>query len=158
KWRGGCPWHKSDSGTSFVVSIDSLLWYCAGCNVGGAPLQYLWKLQGGGGVTPRGEDLWALYRKLCDLAGVQPLEKKLSEEGVKQEARRAVLQSTYGYCQGVLWSGRGEQARRYLHTRGFSDDDMNNLALGLYWSARQVKEALLTSGHTQEAIKDAGAE
>jgi putative DNA primase/helicase len=102
--------------------------------------------------------LWALYRKLCDLAGIKPLEKKLSEEGAKQETRRAVLQSTYGYCQGVLWSERGDQARRYLHTRGFSDDDMNNLALGFYWSARQVKEALLTSGHAQEAIKDAGAE
>jgi CHC2 zinc finger len=70
KWQGGCPWHQSKSGTSFVVSLDSLLWWCQGCGVGGTPLQYLWRLRGGAGTTPRGADFVAMVRELATLAGV----------------------------------------------------------------------------------------
>ena len=38
KWRGCCPIHTSESGTSFVVSNNR--WYCAGDNVGGTLLEY----------------------------------------------------------------------------------------------------------------------
>jgi CHC2 zinc finger len=60
KWQGACPWHPSKSGTSFVVSLDSLLWWCQGCAIGGSPLQYLWKRRGGTGITPRGADFVTL--------------------------------------------------------------------------------------------------
>src|SRR5215510_4088783 len=65
KWQGGCPWHPSKSGTSFVVTCDSLKWYCAGCHMGGMPLQYLWKLRRGAGITPRGADFVAMVRELA---------------------------------------------------------------------------------------------
>ena len=60
KWRGGCPWHDSASGTSFVISLDTLLWWCEGCKIGGTPVQYLWKLHGGGGMIPWGRDFVAI--------------------------------------------------------------------------------------------------
>jgi len=28
--KGGCPWHDSKSGSSFVVTKSNLLWWCAG--------------------------------------------------------------------------------------------------------------------------------
>src|SRR5262249_35549288 len=67
RWRGSCPWHASKSGASFVVTLANMLWFCAGCNVGGGPLQYLHRLRGGNGL-PRGQDFVNLVRELCQLA------------------------------------------------------------------------------------------
>jgi hypothetical protein len=53
--RGGCPWHKSKSGTSFVVTKSNNLWWCAGCQIGGGPVQYLHRMKGGDG-SPNGQE------------------------------------------------------------------------------------------------------
>ena len=39
KLQGGCPFHDSNSGTSFVVDRITLSWWCAGCLEGGGPIQ-----------------------------------------------------------------------------------------------------------------------
>jgi hypothetical protein len=80
KWQGACPWHQSKSGTSFVVTIESLLWWCQGCGSGGGPLQYLWKQRKGAGLTPRGQDFVALVRELAALVGVPFPERTLTPQ------------------------------------------------------------------------------
>src|SRR4051812_47215184 len=69
KWRGGCPWHASKSGSSFTVNPRTLEWYCAGCHIGGGPLQYLYRLDGGNSNGPRGAEFVRYVRQLAGMAG-----------------------------------------------------------------------------------------
>jgi putative DNA primase/helicase len=157
KWQGGCPWHKSKSGTSFYVETDSLLWRCPACQIGGGPVEYLHRLGGGNG-SPRGKGFVDLVRRLAEMAGVEFPELELTEDQRermrKREARCAILETAVAHCEGVLWSGAGEAARAYLHTRGFTDDAIRDLRLGLYDSAAKVGRALEAKGYSRQDAKD----
>lgn len=156
KWQGSCPWHDSKSGTSFVVTLDSLLWWCQGCGIGGTPLQYRWKRRGGAGITPHGADFVAMVRELAMLAGVAFPERTLTPEEQSRarqwETRRAGLAAVTAYAQEALWSPAGEAARGYLHTRGFLEDAIRALGMGLYPAVDDVATRLKTQGH---ALQDA---
>jgi hypothetical protein len=56
KYRGGCPFHDSKSGTSFSVTPSNKLFYCHGCCFGGSPVEYLYSLKIGSWQKPRGKD------------------------------------------------------------------------------------------------------
>jgi hypothetical protein len=45
RWKGGCPWHGSESGTCFSVNPETLEWYCHSCGRGGGPLEYVAELE-----------------------------------------------------------------------------------------------------------------
>ena len=151
KWQGGCPWHQSKSGTSFVVSLHSLQWWCQGCGIGGGPVQYLWRLRGGTGITPRGRDFVTLVRELAARAGVPFPERPLTPEeqahALQCEVRRASLEAVIAYAQQILWSPAGETARAYLHTRGFDETAIHTLGMGLYPAVVKVARLLQSYGH-----------
>jgi DNA primase catalytic core len=146
KWRGGCPWHASKSGSSFTVNPQTLQWWCQGCGVGGGAIQYLDRLANGNG-SPRGVDFINRCRQLCEWADVPFPERKVSpeeaEKARRREARRAILQSIINYCQQNI----PQNAREYLHSRGLSDDDITNLGIGYYSSAKKTKNLLEKQGH-----------
>jgi putative DNA primase/helicase len=118
--RGGCPLHPSNSGSSFVVTISSKLFWCAGCQFGGGPADYRASLKAGRWVKARGKDFVETVRELAADANVQfPVRESSPEEiakAQKWERRRAVLAETQNYCQEILWSDRVEalEARHYL--------------------------------------------
>ena len=150
KWRGACPWHASKSGGSFNVSLDNLLWYCAGCGFGGDPVQYIWRLRGGIGSV-RGQDFVDIVRELARTAGVVFPERQLSAEDLAvaeaRAAKRAALETVYRRCQDELWSDRGEAARAYLHERGLNDDAITDLGLGLYPQLCEIRGVLAGAGY-----------
>lgn len=41
----GCPWHGGRSGSTFQYSVNSGVWYCHSCNVGGDVLQFVHKIR-----------------------------------------------------------------------------------------------------------------
>jgi len=160
KWQGGCPWHDSKSGTSFVVTLDSLLWWCQGCGIGGGPLQYLWRLHGGIGTTPRGADFVALVRELATRAGVTFPERTLTpeeQEHARQwETRRAGLTAVTTYAQTMLWSPAGEAARQYLSLRGFDAAALHALGMGLYPEVDEVIRLLKAQRHDLRDVRQHG--
>lgn len=161
KWRGGCPWHESKSGTSFYLDPSTCLWRCPACQIGGGPVQYLWRLQGGVGSSPRGRDFVEVVRRLCDLAGVPFPERQLSEEERERarlrDVRRALLESVIAICQEHLWSPAGRAARDYLATRGLEEAACRELGLGLYPELAALRSRLLTLGHDGADVEASGA-
>jgi hypothetical protein len=162
KLRGGCPWHDSKSGTSFYVDTRTLAWRCPACQAGGGPLQYLHRLAGGAGASPRAEDFVRVVRRACELAGVPFPEHELSEEekerARRKECRRAVLATVIFICQERLWSPAGEPARAYLAGRGFDERTLEDLGLGLYpHDLDELRRQLLAAGHDRKDVTESTA-
>jgi DNA primase catalytic core len=159
KWRGGCPWHKSESGTSFYLDPETKLWRCPGCDIGGGAIQYLWQLRGNAG-SPRGRDFVELMREVAVMVGVPFPERELSreerEQAHRRESRRAILEAVTAHCEQTLHSPAGDEARAYLRKRGFTDEPMVDLRLGLYLSAANVEQVLREKGHASEDANAAG--
>jgi DNA primase len=160
RWRGSCPWHDSESGTAFVVSLGSLLWWCAACQRGGGPLQYRWWLKTRLGQPLRGADFIEEVKGLAQLAGVAFPEAELSADQLRvaryYESRRAILLDLQGLAQEELWTRGGEEARDYLHARGFEDAGIRDLQMGLYRDPEKVKNWLSARRHTLADLNHAG--
>jgi DNA primase catalytic core len=160
RWRGGCPWHCSQSGTSFVVTLSNLRWYCPGCGNGGGPLQYLHRLRGGKG-SPRGEEFINLLREVCQLAQVPFPERSANPEQQERYrrllARQEVLESTYVICRQRLLADTEEsdKARAYLCERGFQSDHQEQLELGLYPPTVDLHAALAGCGYDLQDLTEA---
>lgn len=112
-----------------------------------------------GGRRPDGPDFIPAVRRLCELAAVPFPERKLSPEEAEhlraREARRTALEAVTARAQDVLFSPQGEAARAYLADRGFTEDDLRNLGLGLYDSAVAFRAALEAGGQDLQAAEDA---
>jgi DNA primase len=155
KWRGGCPRHKSASGTSFTVTPSSKLWWCQGCHVGGGPVQYLWRLKGNTG-TPRGLDFVQVLEELAGLACLTVPKAEWTTEDIerehKRETRRSILQAVMTYCQENIQ----DAVRPYLASRGFDDEAIKDLGVGFYPSSKNMADFLKEAGYDLKAANDAG--
>lgn len=112
------------------------------------------------GTKPTGPDFVEAVRNLANLAMVAFPEREETEEErqrrEQQEARRTALEAVTAFCQQILWSQRGEQARAYLRqARGYTDEEIRELELGLYLDAGQVRRHLEDAGHDLKAAQDA---
>lgn len=161
KYRGGCPYHDSQSGTSFSVTAGSLLFNCAGCQSGGSAIGYLHSLKVGRWEKPRGKDFIEAAKHLAQIAGMTFPDFERSPEEIEKvrqwESRREILQAVVEYGEEVLWSSHGIDARNYLiHERGFTEEQIKSLNLGLYLNYKEVEKVLLAKGHNLDDAKNAG--
>ncbi|HEY9638666.1 MAG TPA: DUF3987 domain-containing protein [Coleofasciculaceae cyanobacterium] len=161
--RGRCPLHQSNSGSSFVVTISSKLFWCEGCQFGGGSADYRASLKAGRWVKVRGKDFVETVRELAVDANVRFPARESSPEEIakaqKWERRRAVLAETQNYCQEILWSDRVEalEARHYLVAeRGLTEEEIKRLPIGYYPNAGEVKRHLISKGFTKEDWEGTG--
>lgn len=115
----------------------------------------------GGDPSPRGQSFIEALRKLAGFAGVSFPDRNLSDKDVeelqKEEARRSVLEAVTSYVQEVLWTARGDTARRYLtEERGFTEEEIRALNLGFYPSVSEVQSYLKAQGLDLENAKNSG--
>lgn len=160
KYRGGCPFHQSKSGTSFAVTPGNLLFWCAGCGTGGSAIQYLARLRGMPDPV-RGYNFIELARELASMAGVQLPERVRTDEEIAQEHWLAIRAAHLTCMADVsiehLWSPAGETARSYLTAdRGFTKNQIRELRMGLYPGPKIVSNALRKAGLTISHGRDVG--
>jgi DNA primase len=113
------------------------------------------------GRKPVGKEYVEAVRRLCELAGVPFPGRTLTPEQEAavqgRESRRSILDSVIAFTQNVLWSAEGEPAREYLfHRRGFTENEIRALSLGLYPETRDLEEWLQREGQDLQAARDAG--
>jgi len=155
-WPAGFPVaaeHKTPS--RLVVYPDRMHWVKVHGHAGLRWLDYV-----NHGTKPTGPDFVEAVRNLAGLAGVPMPEREETDEQRRRreqrEARRTVMEAVTAYCHEVLLSARGEEARTYLHdARGYTDEDLVALELGLYPDAAEVRRHLQAAGYDTTAAKDA---
>lgn len=161
--KGGCPHHDSKTGSSFVVTISSKLFWCEGCQFGGGSADYRASLKAGRWVKARGRDFREAVRELAADANVPFPNRDFSPEEIaraqKWERRRAVLAATQDYCQEALWSDTeaAKDARHYLTAeRGLTEQEIKLLPIGYYRSAGELKRHLTSKGFTKDDWQGTG--
>ena len=112
-----------------------------------------------GGRKPTGPDFVEAVRKLADLAGATMPEREEAEadrqERERKERREDALEVVLQFCQETLWSTKGEKARTYLRDeRGFTDEHIRDLGLGLYLDAAKVSAYAVEKGVDPQALQD----
>lgn len=124
---------------------------------GGKPVRLLDLVNGG--RRPTGTDFVEAVRKLAEKAGVEMPEREETEadrqERVWKEHREDALEVVLLFCQETLWSTKGQKARTYLQEeRGFTEEHIRDLGLGLYLVAAAVSRHALEKGVDQQVLRD----
>lgn len=161
KWRGGSPFRKSKSGTSFAVWPDTLRFYDAGCEFAGDPLAYIHSIKVNRWEHPKGIDWVEALREAASRVGVELPEREHTpreiEVAAKWEARRGILAAVYAQCRDWLWSEAGTGALNHLIAeRGMSREAIAELGLGYYLSKDEVAAALKEQNHSLEIAEEVG--
>ncbi|MEG5237023.1 toprim domain-containing protein [Microcoleus sp. AT9b-C3] len=161
KWRGGSPFRKSKSGTSFTVWPDTLRFYDAGCEFAGDPIAYIHSIKTNRWEHPKGIDWVEALRDAASRVGVTLPEREHTpreiEVATKWEARRGILAAVYAQCRDWLWSEAGTGALNHLIAeRGMSREAIAELGLGYYLSKDEVAAALKEQNHNLEIAEEVG--
>jgi len=161
KWRGGSPFRKSKSGTSFTVWADTLRFYDAGCEFAGDPIAYIHSIKVNRWEHPKGTDWVEALREAASRVGVELPECEHTprdiEVAAKWEARRGILVAVYAQCRDWLWSEAGSGALNHLIAeRGMSREAIAELGLGYYLSKDEIAAALKEQNHNLEIAEEVG--
>lgn len=151
-FKANCPFHNEKT-PSFIVFPELGTWHCFGaCGTGGDAFSFI----------QRADNLTfseALSR-LAERAGVTIPDTRRQDESQRKQndALYTALQNTTDYFHRILtFSPAGEQALRYLHERGISDETVANFQLGMAPKGWEVlKHHLADLGHTEEQMLTAG--
>ncbi len=151
-WWGLCPFH-SEKTPSFTVNPEKGVYYCFGCHAGGNAMTFLMEVQG----LSRSEAFVALARR----AGITLAEEALRdprEDARSRERAELVhgIQVAQQFFAEALRSPDGEEARRYLETRGIPPEVADRFGLGYGGRPGALAEWLGRHGISPDLAEAAG--
>jgi DNA primase len=128
--RGLCPFHGETS-PSFHVSPSKGFYYCFGCRSGGNAVKFIQEIEG--------KSFIEVIRMLAEREGIPIPDEELDSRAEQREKQRyarqrrhlELLRAAAGVYEKFLWkSPAGERARKYLASRGISDETAGKFRLG----------------------------
>ena len=146
--QGVCPFHEEVEG-SFTVYSDSQRFYCFGCGLGGAVLDFIQRLgnlslpeairqlDGGPGLSPR--------------AAIRPAPTRRRQPIRLPPRNPALLTAAVRFYAGQL--RRSPKAQEYLASRGIGPVAAALLGLG-YSPGHGLRQALESRGFSEKQIRD----
>lgn len=146
-----CPFHD-DHDPSMSISRDKQLFKCFTCGTGGNAITFVQKYEN----IPFREAL----EKVADMGGVtiSKHQNQHSEPQMGDYAKRtcALNKEVANYANYTLRTQQGQDAMRYLHARGFTDDAIHRFNFGFIPDKLQLNEFLLKKGFNEVEIAQAG--
>ena len=159
-----CPRHASQSKTSLVVSLDTGLWNCFGCGLGGDVLHLAEFIETGAvskcavtGITPQHRTARAF---LADRAGLPQLGSSTGglEEKDYVDARAvfAAMTETATIFHERLVSDEHVEVREWLEKKyGITRETVDRLKIG--WSGGHAcRDEVIARGHDARHVKATG--
>ncbi len=147
---GLCPFH-SERNPSFFVYPEQQSWHCFGCNTGGDVFSFIMKKEN--------LDFGEALRLLAQRAGVTlPSRPGRDEEKEEKERLYKINGAAAQYFHDrLLNSPEGARARKYVQSRGFTDQTVAEFQMG-YSSSKwdDLKKYLQERGYTEDEQVKAG--
>ncbi|MDR1299787.1 MAG: DNA primase [Oscillospiraceae bacterium] len=146
---GLCPFHGEKT-PSFSVSADKQMYYCFGCGKGGGIINFLMEIEN---LTfPDAVEHLARRAGMAVPEGVEDTGARTDRRRILELNRDAAR-----FYHGVLSTGGGAGAVRYINTRRISGKMVTRFGLGAAPNAwGELREAMLARGYADAELADAG--
>jgi len=147
-WKGLCPFHTERT-PSFTVSPERESWHCFGCGEHGDIFTFVMKRDG--------LDFREALNRLAERAGVEVSARGAREDRHRKRLRDALEAAIAWYREVLRQARQAEPARRYLAGRGFSEETLDQFAIGFApdsWDA--LVKRLAARGFSSEDMIAAG--
>ncbi|MDZ7773630.1 MAG: DNA primase [Balneolaceae bacterium] len=151
-WKGLCPFHDEKT-ASFHVTPDMGIYKCFGCGESGDVFNFVMEMEGVGFTEA--------LRTLADRYGVSLPKQEEPEHDEEHHLREGIYHAlrfagVYYYRQ-LLESEEAEQARQYLHQRGYNRQIMKTYGLGYAPAGGDsLLESARGSNINEEYLREAG--
>tara|TARA_Y100000589_G_C27183543_1_gene641743 strand:- start:34 stop:1878 length:1845 start_codon:yes stop_codon:yes gene_type:complete len=150
EFLGLCPFHKEKT-PSFTVSDDKGFYHCFGCQAHGNVIDYIMKTQG----LSFQDTILTLAKDLG--ININTNHSNFSKQNSKYTRLTNLIQEVSSWFRDQLSSELGSVARKYIRSRGISEDIIDRFELGFApngWS--NLKNSFLNKGYTEEDLIDIG--
>lgn len=149
---GLCPFHGEKT-PSFNVVEDKQFYHCFGCGKSGDVFKFVEETRG----IPFAEAVAVLAEK----AGFQVQPQSVNHFQPKRENPHQALydihlDATKFYHALLMTTKMGEEARKYLHQRGLTDEVIKNFQLGLAPEGQNILYQKLSQNYDEESLLNSG--
>ena len=148
-----CPFHNEKT-ASFTVTPDKGFFYCFGCHEGGNVFKFLSKIEN--------ISYFEAVKLQAERLGISLPDEKKSKQETKQDREEKILlkineQAKNFYHDCLIKSVQGETGRKYLNSRGITNDAIKNFELGFAPNAwDSLTKDFIKRGFTSEQLISAG--
>ncbi|NQN67926.1 DNA primase [Streptococcus suis] len=149
---GLCPFHGEKT-PSFNVVEDKQFYHCFGCGKSGDVFKFVEETRG----IPFAEAVSVLAEKAGFQVEFQPTNHlQPKRENPHQALYDIHLDATKFYHALLMTTKMGEEARKYLHQRGLTDEVIKNFQLGLAPDGQNILYQKLSQNYDEESLLHSG--
>ena len=148
EFKACCPFHNEKS-PSFTINDDKGFYHCFGCGAHGDAIRWM--------TDHQGLPFMEAVKELAVQAGMEvpAPDPRAARKAEQQKSLHDVMQAAQDFFVRCLAEERGDQARRYLASRGFPQGIVRDFGFGFAPDSRTaLKEAL--SGFPDAMLIEAG--